>query len=562
MAVYSLTLIRSGLPTAITKLHIDALTYAAAVHECNIMNDETNLVTLALSDNCKLQSPKRKFSSTQRELIDIWISNFCSLQRYILLLATSGTKGAAARKLDPLWRCGDAVITLLHRQCEIIRDQSGDYELAIKRCNDMMEIAHDKFYAFPFKDVPACWMELYREASLLKFTAIALLGVWGLEDRSSNNTPPLTESQLDEMVQTMDMALIMTGPPRDPAKRESIEAAMALLEKCHVESLKSGNQKNGQPATKRRKVESLGDDSYNSLALLSAMGASIPDPPIKQTNGVTRSIELSLGAFSGHVNHPREPDLGPEPLIINGALTDWPAVINRSWNDPEYLMAKTIGGRRLVPIETGKSYVDAGFGQKIVKFKEFMDEYILKPKRSTEPGYLAQHDLFSQIPSMRDDILIPDYCFIAAPGPHPSSPFAEAHSKLPSLEEPLLNAWFGPAGTTTPLHTDPYHNILAQVVGRKYVRLYAPRESKNLYARGIEDGIDMSNTSELDVGILTGLDGKRQDAATAAEKFPLAKSAKYVECILEEGECLYIPIGWWHYVRSLSVSFSVSFWFN
>lgn len=50
-----------------------------------------------------------------------------------------------------------------------------------------------------------------------------------------------------------------------------------------------------------------------------------------------------------------------------------------------------------------------------------------------------------QINELRNDICIPDYCFVGG---------GELRS---------LNAWFGPAGTVTPLHHDPHHNILAQV---------------------------------------------------------------------------------------------------
>jgi len=53
--------------------------------------------------------------------------------------------------------------------------------------------------------------------------------------------------------------------------------------------------------------------------------------------------------------------------------------------------------------------------------------------------------LKSQINELRKDIFIPDYCFAGG---------GELRS---------LNAWFGPAGTVTPLHHDPHHNILAQV---------------------------------------------------------------------------------------------------
>jgi hypothetical protein len=60
-------------------------------------------------------------------------------------------------------------------------------------------------------------------------------------------------------------------------------------------------------------------------------------------------------------------------------------------------------------------------------------------------GYLAQHSLLDQIPALAADICTPDYC-------------ALGEGKLQAV-----NAWLGPAGTVTPLHHDPHHNLLAQV---------------------------------------------------------------------------------------------------
>ena len=46
------------------------------------------------------------------------------------------------------------------------------------------------------------------------------------------------------------------------------------------------------------------------------------------------------------------------------------------------------------------------------------------------------------------------------------------------------------------------------------------------------------------------------------KEFGKVVDLEFVDCILEEGEMLYIPPKWWHYGRSLTTSFSVSFWWN
>jgi lysine-specific demethylase 8 len=435
--------------------------------------------------------------------------------------------------------------------------------LVLKRLDDLIEIAKEKFYAFPFKDVPACWRELFREASFMKVAALAVKRgsgwTWSttpLEHSSYNITAELEEPVLGDIVKTIDMALIMAGPPTETPTQDAVDGVLDLLQESYSESLKVSN---GEPPLKRLKImrapSKIEHDRFPTLSAFT--------PPV--SNPISRTIEPSFEKFETHMLQPRNRDLGPEPIVIDGAIESWPARNERPWNSPSYLLSKTIGGRRLVPIETGRSYVDEGWGQKIVTFKEFVEQYILLNSQTPDlpSGYLAQHDLFAQIPALRKDIAIPDYCYTSLPPPHHSSPLAARHAQMPRLEDPLLNAWFGPAGTISPLHTDPYHNILAQVVGKKYVRLYAPRESEKLYARGVEDGgVDMGNTSALDIGVLAGWDGTKEEQAEAHEKFPLFKDAEFVDCILEEGECLYIPVGWWHYVRSLSVSFSVSFWFN
>lgn len=366
------------------------------------------------------------------------------------------------------------------------------------------------------------------------------------------------EEWISSVVSILDMALLMAGgvgrENMIAALLDQLEAYLKVEVNMRSKNMNVAAKNDSQRPGKRPKLDHDDDDQEyrKDASPLSGYGKSFPvslDGTAPQIQfPITRRVAPSLWEFEQHL---WQKDGGEwDPMVIPDALEDWPARRGeRAWSRLPYLMARTMGGRRLVPVEVGRSYTDEGWGQKIVTFKEFLDEFLLKTSENNT-GYLAQHDLFSQIPALRNDIYIPDYCYTSPPPPLKKPPGKE----VACLEEPLLNAWFGPAGTVSPLHTDPYHNILCQVVGKKYVRLYSPGESARLYPRGNEaDGIDMSNTSNVDV---EGDDNERD------ENFPLFRQAAYVETILGEGECLYIPLGWWHYVRSLTVSFSVSFWWN
>lgn len=215
-----------------------------------------------------------------------------------------------------------------------------------------------------------------------------------------------------------------------------------------------------------------------------------------------------------------------QPALLLDCIHHWPALTK--WRQPDYLVK--IAGERTVPIEIGKHYTNEEWSQDLVKFKEFLQRQIATDEPCDRIEYLAQHNLFDQIPALRRDITIPEYCCISA-----------------DSDPPDIKAWLGPKGTISPLHHDPKHNLLCQVFGHKYVILAGPKDSINLYPH---DGAMLGNTSQVDAENID------------MEQFPLLANVKFYRFTLYRGEMLYIPPGWWHYIRSMDKSFSVSFWWE
>ncbi|GAB5587159.1 Lysine-specific demethylase 8 [Umbelopsis nana] len=204
-----------------------------------------------------------------------------------------------------------------------------------------------------------------------------------------------------------------------------------------------------------------------------------------------------------------------KPFILDNIIDHWPALNDHPWASMRYLLS--VAGERLVPVELGSQYTEASWSQRLMPFHEFVESYIEKGKdENADIAYLAQHDLFHQIPRLQEDIVVPDYCYV-------SPKLTQYYERQPS--DIVTNAWFGPGGTISPLHHDPYHNLLAQVVGSKYIRLYSPEQSARLYPH---TGM-MSNTSQVQIeNVDEGL-------------FPEFKNVPYIECILKAGQVLYIP---------------------
>ena len=96
------------------------------------------------------------------------------------------------------------------------------------------------------------------------------------------------------------------------------------------------------------------------------------------------------------------------------------------------------------------------------------------------------------------------------------------------------------------MHFDRHENLNVQVYGRKRWVLFAPGQSANVYYRQRRDlpvifsPVDMSDPDPV--------------------RFPRVQSAPRHDFVLEAGEVLYLPPGWWHYVESLSDSINVNYW--
>ncbi len=211
------------------------------------------------------------------------------------------------------------------------------------------------------------------------------------------------------------------------------------------------------------------------------------------------------------------------PVLIQGAMDDWPAM--KLWT-MEYLKEKF--GDKTVEVQMGRNSdanyeINSTAHKKQMSFGQYVDLAVTSGR--TNDFYITANNSGLNRDSLaglwNDIVLFPDYLRTDDPG---NRGFF----------------WFGPAGTVTPLHHDLTNNFMAQVVGRKLVKLIAPYELPYVYNfRHCFSRVDPANPD--------------------LEKYPQFRNCRVIDVILNPGEVLFLPIGWWHAVYGMDISITMTF---
>ena len=207
-----------------------------------------------------------------------------------------------------------------------------------------------------------------------------------------------------------------------------------------------------------------------------------------------------------------------KPVVITNQIEDWPAF--EKWN---FNFLRKVAGDKIVPLYDSRK---TDYTKKVNEpdFKMTMSEYIDILEKGPTDLRIFLYNLLKDVPSMKADM------------------------KWPKLGLRLIKSlplvFFGGENAKVFMHYDiDYPNILHfHFAGKKQCVLVSPEDTKYMYRLPhswiCNEDIDFDNPD--------------------FEKFPALKKVKFYITNLEHGEMLYMPEGWWHYMKYLTPGFSLS----
>lgn len=206
----------------------------------------------------------------------------------------------------------------------------------------------------------------------------------------------------------------------------------------------------------------------------------------------------------------------PTPLVIRDLAHGWPAL--QAWS-PDTL-SQRFGDKRV-------RVYDGSFGVPGDKYMGSVDEmsfarFLTEVLEHGRDLRMFLYNIGHQIPELLDEIEFPDLGM--------------------QFSRRFVFTFFGCKGSTTPLHYDiDMGRVIHTVIrGRRRVRLFAPGDSKALYRHPCT--------------VRSYVDLDRPDLA----RFPALAFARGFEVVLEPGESLYMPPGYWHEFHYLEAGMGLS----
>ncbi|TFF40740.1 cupin-like domain-containing protein [Mucilaginibacter psychrotolerans] len=216
----------------------------------------------------------------------------------------------------------------------------------------------------------------------------------------------------------------------------------------------------------------------------------------------------------------REKYLTPRrPLVIKGLTKNWPA--REKWT-PEYL--KEVVGNKVVPLyDNSKADPSKPINSsaKEMPFNEYIDLIRSTPTELR----IFFFNIFKQAPQLLDDIVLPK-------------------DLMGGFLESMPAMFFGGSNSVTFLHydIDLPHIFHTHFGGRKHVILFENKWKRRLYC--------IPNATYA----LEDYDVQNPDV----KKFPALNGVEGIEVFLEHGDTLFMPTGYWHWMKYIDGSYSLS----
>ena len=209
------------------------------------------------------------------------------------------------------------------------------------------------------------------------------------------------------------------------------------------------------------------------------------------------------------------------PLIITGLAKKWPAYSKWNW---DYFI-KSVGNIEVGVYNNVKSdsYTPINTADAYMKFGEYLE----KVKTGRLDLRIFLFNIFQHAPQIINDFVWPDELM---------NGFVKKY--------PML--FVGGEGSITHMHfdIDMSHILHTQFLGKKRVLLFPHEEQYKLYRKPWE--------------VLSLANYANYKQSFDYESFPAAKLAKGYEVILEHGDTLFMPSGYWHHMEYIEAGFAVS----